>query len=245
MKRTGGFTLLEITVTLAILGVVLLIVYGVFSRTLEAKERVESRVDAMAAARATFQRMQRDLHGMVYRIPTPQQQPGQVNANVTPPPEPLFLSRDRTEGGVPFDGLAFTAMLARPVTPTLSATDVATVRYTVLPDPSRPGTLALFRETAFTLSGNEFDRDQPNPQRTVLVLDDVEGLQFRFYDGREWIEEWDSKDPEMRGPAPQAVEISLLLSTGPSQPDVFRTTVDLPMVPRVQDVAGRPGSRND
>ncbi|HUE38679.1 MAG TPA: prepilin-type N-terminal cleavage/methylation domain-containing protein [Candidatus Binatia bacterium] len=47
MRRTAtcGFTLLEITVTLAILGVVFSIVYGVFSQTVAGKELAERRGD--------------------------------------------------------------------------------------------------------------------------------------------------------------------------------------------------------
>src|SRR5262245_66664730 len=60
-KPSSGFTLLEITVTLAILGVVLSIVYGVFAQTIAAKELAERRGDESAGARSALTRMTQDL----------------------------------------------------------------------------------------------------------------------------------------------------------------------------------------
>ena len=46
--KRSGFTLLEITITLAILGVVMSIVFGVFAQTIAGKEHAESRAEELA-----------------------------------------------------------------------------------------------------------------------------------------------------------------------------------------------------
>lgn len=223
-----GFTLLEITITMAILGVVIAIVYGVFARTLATKEYVETQADEGALARALVTRITRDLRSVAPKVslavPTP---PRGVTRAVQ---SALFVCKKHTEGGVPLDELAFTAFVPRPASLAASATDFATVHYFVLPDPAHPQRRGLYRETVYGLSGEIYDPDRPNPAGTVEIADDVVGLQFSFFDGKNWGEEWDSTDPRNFGPAPQAVQIVLQVRDDRGAVDVFHTAVDLPIV---------------
>lgn len=230
MRTTNGFTLLEITVTLAILGIVLIIVYGVFTRTLAGKEIAERRADEIAQVRATLSRLERDLQSAVSRISTGSPPTPRPGAASTPAQQrPLFLSRNHVDAGLPLDDLAFSAVLQRPAALVLSATDAAVVHYFVISDPADPHRRALLREILFSLSGQTFDPDAPNPAATSRILDGIITLEFRFFDGRSWIEEWDSTDLRNYAPLPQAVEISLGMRDSRGEVETFRVAVDIPM----------------
>ena len=226
----NGFTLLEITITLAILGVVLIIVYGVFARTLAGKEHAESRANETAAVRATLALMERYLLRGVAGGPSgPPPTPRPGTSSTAPTPSALFLSRNHTDAGLPYDDVAFSAILRRPASTTLSAADSAIVHYFVIPDPTDPRRRALLREIAFSLSGQSFDPNTPNPANTALILDGVNSLEFRFFDGRSWVEEWDSSDVRNYAPLPQAVDISLGKWGEGGEVETFRIAVDIPM----------------
>jgi general secretion pathway protein J len=239
----AGFTLLEIMLAVGLLGVVIAIVYGVFARTLAAKEHTEARAAETATARSILNRIERDLlaalPGKSSPVPRPSPTPGVGLPKAVE--QYLFVSRNRTDGGAPFDELSFSALVRRPAGIALSAADLAVIRYFVEADPANPERKVLFRETTYSLSGAIFDPENPNPDSTVRLLDGIAALEFRFFDGREWVQEWDSEDRRNFGPAPQAVEISLALRSDRNEPEVFRTAVDLPIVRAAPLPLGAPG----
>jgi hypothetical protein len=88
--------------------------------------------------------------------------------------------------------------------------------------------LALYRETVFSLSGETFDMDKANPANSTLILAGVTGLDFRFFDGRDWVQEWDSTDSRNFAPGPFGVEIALTVTNDQGESETFTTAVDLP-----------------
>jgi prepilin-type N-terminal cleavage/methylation domain-containing protein len=255
-KPYSGFTLLEITITLGILGVVLTIIYGVFAQTIAAKEFAERRADEAAGARSALTRMTQDLQNARATLPAA---PGQSQApvsGVTPTPRArgspkvlsgraLFLGRVRTEGGVPIDDVAFTTIVRRPTAATFAGADLGIVHYFIAPLSPQSPILGLYRETTFSLSGDEFDPDKANPASSVLILPGVSGLDYRFFDGRDWVEEWDSSDNRNFSAAPQAVEITLSVTNDAGESERYETAVDLPMIRNIRNpqVVGRPAPR--
>jgi prepilin-type N-terminal cleavage/methylation domain-containing protein len=231
-----GFTLLEIIVTLGILGIVLAIVYGVFAQTIAGKERAEARGDDAAAARAALWRITRDLLNTRPAATRPSQAaPRGSAAAPTPPPSALlpqhglFLARVRTERGVAVDDLAFTAFLRRPTAITFGATDLGIVHYFVAPVSAESPEQGLYRETVFSLTGEPFDPDQPDPANAALILPGVSGFEVRLFDGKEWLPDWDSLDSRNFAPAPYAVEMTLTVVNDRNESETFQTAVDVPM----------------
>jgi prepilin-type N-terminal cleavage/methylation domain-containing protein len=255
-KPYSGFTLLEVTVTLAILGVVLTIIYGVFAQTIAAKEFAERRADDDASARAALARMTQDLQNARATLSTAAAQSQAPAPGVTPTPRAgglskvlpdraLFLGRVRTDGGAPVDDVAVTTIVRRPTAATFAGADLGIVHYFVAPLSPQSPVLGLYRETVFSLSGEEFDPDKANPASSVLILPGVSGLDFRFFDGRDWVEEWDSSDNRNFSAAPQAVEITLTVTNDAGESERYETAVDLPMIRNIRNpqVAGRPTPR--
>lgn len=238
----GGFTLLEITITIAILGVIMTIVYGVFAQTLSAKARTEEVSDEFTSARSALGRITQDLSNARVTggsgTPAASGTPGTAQAQPTPTPASskaflpqlgLFLGRPRSEQRMPVDDLAFTATIRRPTAITYGATDSGIVHYFLARLPETES-LGLFREAIYSLSGEAFDPDEPNPAYTTLVLPNVIGLQFRFFDGKEWGGEWDSTNSRDFAAAPFAVEVTLTASNPRGEAETYQTAVDLPLL---------------
>ena len=243
MKRTAtcGFTLLEITVTLAILGVVLSIVYGVFSQTVAGKELAERRGDEAAGARAALSRIARNLEaarpmastntaaaqGTPATGPTPTPTPG--GSAAVPPQRGLFLGRVHAESGTVLDDVAFTTFVRRPTAVTFAGSDLGIVHYYVARVSEDSQVLGLFCETLYALAGDSFDPDKVNPAASTLVLPGVTMLDFRFFDGRDWVQEWDSSNTRDFAPAPLAVEITLEVANAEGELERYATAIDVPL----------------
>jgi len=64
----------------------------------------------------------------------------------------------------------------------------------------------------------------------AVFLDNVASLQFRFFDGTDWIEDWDSDDRATYSRRlPRAVEIDLALYDDHGAVHHFATAVDVPL----------------
>ena len=251
-----GFTLLEITVTLGILSVVLAIVYGVFSQTIGGKELAERRAEEAAGARGALARIARDLESARPITSTNPAAPQAAAAGPAPTPRPtggsmllphrgLFPGRVRTEGGATLGDLAFTTFLRRPTATTFTASDLGIVHYFVAAHGPQSGALALYRETVLSLTGDGFDPDNANPAASTMILAGVDSLDFRFFDGTDWVEAWDSADSRNFAPAPLAVEITLSLVDEDGNSERYVTAVDVPMARTLKNprLVGRPMPR--
>jgi prepilin-type N-terminal cleavage/methylation domain-containing protein len=245
-----GFTLLEIMFTIGILSIVLSIVYGVFSQTIEGKELAERRADESAGARGALARIARDLENarpVTVSSGEPQRTSGRTTTTPSTfsPQRGLFLARVRTEGAVAIDDLAFTTFLRRPTTTTFAASDLGIVHYFVDAIEPRSTVLALYRETCFSLSGDVFDPDKPNSAASTVVLEGVTELDFRFFDGTDWLQNWDSSDSRKFAAAPLAVEIALSTIDQDGSAQRYVTSVDVPMSRSLKNpqVVGRPTPR--
>ncbi len=65
----------------------------------------------------------------------------------------------------------------------------------------------------------------------TVFLDDVASLRFRFCDGTDWLDAWDSADSSYHGSLPRAVAIDLGLYDEDGVVQHFATAVDLALVP--------------
>lgn len=238
MRRwTAGFTLLEIAVTLAVLGVVVTIAYGVFARVLEGKQRVEASADEAALARTVLGRITQELRAATFGStkklaasagnPVPVGAPTQTAEAAGTPLG--FVSQDHTEFSTPTDEMAFSTIVRRPVSLAASSSDLGVVHYFLRADDGRRDRFILARESLPSLSQDTVDLGEPAVGSSDDLLDNVVGLRLRFYDGEEWLEEWDSNAGRLVGKMPLAVEIWLALEAADGVVASYHTAVDLPV----------------
>jgi general secretion pathway protein J len=197
--RTGssrGFTLVEIMVAVTIVTLLLTMVYGVVTSVTGASRRIEEDGESYHRARVIFDRIGREIRG-AYR----------VSSN----PRTVFTGGETSEGE-PFLELSTTS-----VTPAGGRLGgISLVRYQLQDDTETEddGKVLLRREAP--LLGEEGD-----PGREYRLATGIETMQWRFFGGGDWQDEWDRGLPEM-------VELTLTMRIGTGTIP-FRTVFDVPM----------------
>lgn len=101
MRSQHGFTLLEVLVAIALASLLLTSIYGVFSTSSMAKERVEKQASAYHLARVLTSRFDRELTGLVLNNPVD----GAILAGGTNSRGESYLEMLTTSSGGPFPGM--------------------------------------------------------------------------------------------------------------------------------------------
>jgi len=229
----AGFTLLELLVAVAILGIVAGGLYGTFARTSASRVHAQLRAETFDLARATIDGLERDLAGS-------------FDIGGYDPQTLRFLGVDTTTlSGREDTALVvdFTAVTSRQTTPPsgLGAVpaegtdlgDEVRVAYRLerRDDDSRQA--AQPPERGFALVRYELrpPTSQPIEQGTrSVVARGVEALVLRFWDGSRWVSSWDSSSGGGRnGRAPSLVETRLRLAGADGSSADFVSTVYLPL----------------
>ncbi len=205
LQDRQGFTLLEIMVACAILGLVVTALYGVFSRTLVSKRLVEERMAGVRAARIALWRIGEDLQASF-----------PLTGSLS------FSGETRREGEFPQDSLSFVSAAHTLLTSRGSEGDLCQIGYALMPDPRVPIQHQLVRRVQIDVHA-----DQDASGEVAVLLSHLRGLRFRFFDGQNWLEEW-GKD-KTQGILPQAVEVTLYLHSPDAGVAVFSTVVTLPL----------------
>jgi type II secretion system protein J len=205
LQNRRGFTLLEIMVACAILGLVVAALYGVFSRTLGSKRLAEERMANVRAARIALWRIGEDLQASFPLT-------GSLG----------FLGETRREGEFPQDSLSFVSAAHTLLTSRGAEGTLCQIGYTLMPDPQVSTQHQLVRRVQIDVRA-----DQDASGEVAALLSHVRGLRFRFFDGQNWLEEW-GKD-KTQGTLPQAVEVTLYLGGPDARVAVFSTVVTLPL----------------
>jgi type II secretion system protein J len=202
----SGFTLLEVLVASAILSLALAALYGVFSQTLLSKRLAEERAEQARTARIALLRIGEDLQSAL--PPTGK--------------ETYFLGKTRLTQEFPEDTLSFVTLTRAALTARTPEGDLSEIAYGVEPDPSDITQKQLVRRVRFTLSPRNDAADEAAP-----LLFQVHGLRFRFFDGREWREEWRQEHPQNQ--LPRAVETTVYVADSQGKILPFSTVITLPL----------------
>jgi len=180
LQCCGGFTLIEILVAVTISSLVLTGVYGVFARVSAAEQEIRARAECYHHARSIFNRLGKELGAAV------------LLADV---PESEFKTAEHGE-------LTFTSTSVPGADGSIS---LQQVHYRVqnnerAEDVSETMKLQRYSTALFAR--------QDEPQWRRLSSKVVE-LEWRFHDGVQWNDSWDS---HIRNGLPQTVELRLILS---------------------------------
>lgn len=107
--------------------------------------------------------------------------------------------------------------------------------------PSHPPVLGTAPQRLLRREATMIERHALDDARATVFLEDVASLELRFFDGRDWRDEWDSEEANSR--LPRAVSIDLALYDEAGEIHHFVTAVDVPLsdkfpAPRTSSDAG-------
>ncbi len=212
-----GMTLLEVLVSLGVLAMISLLIYGAFDSMSRGRKGEALRVDRARQGRDAMDRITREISSSFLSMHNPTSQ-----ALITR--QTAFIATS----GQAFDRLDFVSFAHRRVEKDAKESDQAEIGYFVVKDPDKEGKMDLVR------------REQANPDfepkrgGVVNVLaEDIELFDLRFLDpvSSQWLETWDTT--QLTGQLnrlPIEVKVTLVLKPVKNSPPFrFITKFMLPM----------------
>jgi len=208
----SGFTLLEILVTLAILGLVLTVVHSVLISTVSAVTWRDRTCTVADEAEAVLRQIARDLRGLSRNWPAKRAWPSRPHA--PGPKPPVEDTGEETESLPPFwlgdgAGSSGAADVVRVLTTAPSLVASATLdTYRVVEYRLRHDSdgRALVRTEQPLLGGKHRDGSQESEPIELELSRNVLSFDVRCFDANEWLDEWDEESPDAM---PLAVRIRL------------------------------------
>jgi len=209
---SGGFTLIEIMIAIAILALIMVMLAGSFHAVATGKVQAESRLALDQEGRVILSEISDEIRGAVQ----------------TPliPSRTLLLGQGRMQNAAPVDSITVSSLEPghRRAIEGFGAED--TVTYSTEPNADHPGWFRLLRSQSSSLLGiGTGDR-----ARTPLVIaDNLLSLHIRYFDGTDWKESWNSQSLPPGQELPQQVAIDLTLAPDAGAALTLSTMVVPPM----------------
>ena len=239
-RKVAGFTLLEVTIAIAILAVMLTLNYRILKGVINAKQLIDDRRDGIYIANSVLTRMVRELQLTVKRPLLPAcesasaQNPNAADPADTPTPtdpsqppigaRPVLLAESGLDGA----SITFLAKEAGQYVPDGGThAGIVQITYRVAKDPNQTGSpnggLVLIRE--------EIPNTKPLAKACKNVLrfpitNNLVGLRFQFYDGRKktWNEAWNGQQASM---LPEIIQFTISLRSPAGTVQSYTTSVHI------------------
>lgn len=177
MIREKGFTLVEILIAVAIVSLILTIIYGSYASSIDTMNYTREKMETFSVARLTLSRMHDELTSSFFSEES----------------EDVVFSGE--EGS-----LSFISSSHERIFKDSKEYDLVEIGY--FTEAAEEGeSLCLWRREDRTpdddvLEGGEKEK----------LIEHLESIEFKYYDGEEWRDEWDSKEESY---LPQAVKVIL------------------------------------
>jgi len=215
MTPARGFTLVEVTIAVAITAVIGLTVAGSFRRASDARELAEQQDERFTGARMALTRMSREV---TEAFLSEHYDRKRFRERPT-----VFRGKDSGER----DELLFATFTHARLQRDAKESDQAVVEYKLDSDPERRGELALFRRE----KGRIDDEPDRGGSRAV-VLEHVKGFDVQYWDWKrqEWVREWDSSTVERQGWLPTRVRMRVRLSMPDGKDRSFETQARIAII---------------
>lgn len=203
---SSGFTIIEILLALALSGTVLGVLYAAYSAVTTSTRNYDSVSDIYQTARIVLGNMSREISGAF--------QPLYAEDEI------LFAGETKDYRGGAADRLSLvttTCLRGGEEETGYDAYELTYYRGFGMKDG-----LLLMKRSPY------YDPEEPFEEgEEVVIADHVRALDFAYYDGEDWLEEWDG---EIEEKMPRAVRITLGLAVGEEGPlHSFSTVVHLPL----------------
>ncbi len=216
-RRARGMTLLEILVSLGIMSMIALLIYGAFDSISRGRRGEALRADRARQGRDAIERISREVQSAYLSMHTPTNQ-----ALVTRTTG--FYGQNNSD----FDRLDFTAFAHRRIEKDAKESDQAEIGYFVVRDPEVEGKMDLVRREQAPI-----DYEFKKGGIVNVLAEDVEKFDIRYLDPMtgQWVETWDSTQMMMQfNRLPLEVRIELQLKPVRNTPPFrYVTKVMMPM----------------
>lgn len=221
--RSGGFTLLEILIAIAIFAVLATMVYSAFNAVVSKNNAIKAGTADFEMGKTCLSRISKDLTGL-YVIRYPEYQPPDFDD----PRDPYgVLAEKDFVGSTSFAELRFASTAHLPITGGTDA-GLAQIHYYVTDSgDSETGYVLKRGDTPFPY---DIDEDEiGDTENDPVLCEDVSSLAFTFYDAEgNAYESWDSDAESNQYATPRAVKIELAIKSGKGA-HRFATRVTLPV----------------
>lgn len=177
-RRGAGMTLLEVIVSLGVLAMISLLIYGAFDSLSRGRKGEQLRSDRARQGRDAVERMAHEMQEAFLSLHTPTNQ-ALITRNTA------FIGKSSAQ----YDRVDFTAFAHRRVTKDSRESDQAEIGYFVVRDPELDDKMDLVRREQAPI---DFD---PKKGGVINVLaEDVERFDVRYLDPLtgQWLDTWDS-----------------------------------------------------
>ncbi|HEY5594229.1 MAG TPA: type II secretion system protein GspJ [Nitrospiria bacterium] len=210
MRDRRGFTLIEILVALGIVAVLVTLLYETFNAVLRSTQQADEESELDQMARISMGIMVNELKSAYWRASD--------NQAASTPFE--FVGQDGLSGLGSSDTLRFTALSHARVEEGVTDPIVSVLAYDLVPVPETETAVLMHAEetNVLSLSQNSLERYE--------LAERVVGLNFRYFDGKAWSDDWSAGD---RKKLPKAVEIQLFLKDYTGRERRFITQTDIPL----------------
>lgn len=211
-----GFTLLEVMVSVGIISMIGVLIYGAFMGMSRSKTSMGHVADRYQQGRQAIERMSRELSSAFVSSHRPITQVQLIR-------ETAFIGRDRSSS----DRVDFTAFANRRLAADSHNSDQAEISYFAAEDPET-GNLDLVRRISRSI-----DDDVSRGGIVQVMAENIETFDVKYLDPatNEWIDDWDSTQAAAQfGRLPSQVWLYLRLANGPRGQGIkFETKVPIPI----------------
>lgn len=214
-KRDGGFTLIEVLISVSITAVVLTLLYGSFFQLMESRDRVEARNEAGGEADAVLSRIRHDLSNAFAR--------GRVSSLASASyPHDYFVGRMKDGNS----SISFTSFPSDPFHRS-ARSGQSEISYYAVPVREEPRRLfALVRKDNYRIGKEGAGTAYPVSERVLGFRVNFHTRSSLSFPGAEKVREWNSSVTES---FPRAVEIEIEFELEDGGGETRSTLVSIPV----------------
>ncbi len=187
-----GFTLLEVLVAVALASIVIIALYSSFFSVLRGQSDIDRSLERTREVSRFLETFSREVQSSFFK----------ADSTWTG-----FAGDEENKNGRPVSRIAMTAFTYPALNPGRPAGDLLTIRYHV---ENKEGKLVLYKETWNPYAAAKTDILRAEDAKTgalkAEVIEDIDGFEILYYNGRDWAKAWDAK---LDTAVPDAVKVSL------------------------------------
>lgn len=224
MKRTPGFTLIEVLVSVAIMGIIMTLIWSTTTQSLRTKDRVEKRDLQFHIGRVALRKLGDDLT-VAFLSKAARASPASPEAT-TPATaaasglKTFFVGED--QGGQ--DSIKFTSLSHLRLFKNAKESDQCKVMYEVVTSKDDPQVYNLVRREDPWL-----DETADVKGREMVLISGIKDFDIEYYDSRrnEWMKEWDAQKVDWQSRLPQAVRVRLTFANPEDEEDTEENEIQM------------------